>query len=79
MLADFEQSNIDLKHLANYEYIIKAIKGDELFTDIKIDSNYLFCNYRKNNHVFLKEIDNDRNVENIVSVYQKVMSTRKEL
>ena len=41
MLADFEQSNIDLKHLANYGYIMKAIKGDELFTDIKIDSNYL--------------------------------------
>ena len=40
MLADFEQSNIDLKYLANYEYVKKAINGDELFSEAKISSDY---------------------------------------
>ena len=41
MLADFEQSNIDLKYLVNYGYVIKAIKGDELFSETKISSDYI--------------------------------------
>ena len=41
MLADFEQSNIDLKYLANYEYVIKVIKGDKLFSETKINSDYI--------------------------------------
>ena len=41
MLADFEQSNIDLKYLANYGYVTKAINGDEQFKDLKISSDYL--------------------------------------